>query len=101
LLLLLLFIIYIVHLPVVRPRSCCVIYYFDTPALGIRLQLFDLVNRCGGLKIFLIEEVEEETKENNTVMAEDLIDLGGPQEKGRRESIYPFMPSLGVQILKL
>ena len=25
----------------VRPRSCRVIYYFDTPALGIRHQLFD------------------------------------------------------------
>jgi hypothetical protein len=43
LLLLLLFIIYIVYLPVVRPRSCQVIYYFDTPALGIRHQLFDRV----------------------------------------------------------
>lgn len=49
----------------------------------------------------MIEEVEEETKENNTVMVEDLIDLGDPQEEGRRESVYPFMPSLGVQILKL
>jgi len=28
---------------VVRPRSCRVIYYFDTPALGIRHQLFDRV----------------------------------------------------------
>jgi hypothetical protein len=26
-----------------RPRSCQVIYYFDTPALGIRHQLFDRV----------------------------------------------------------
>jgi hypothetical protein len=43
-LLLLLFIIYIVHVPVVRPRSCRVIYYFDTPALGIRHQLFDRVS---------------------------------------------------------
>jgi hypothetical protein len=39
----LLFVIYIVHLPVVRPRSCQVIYYFDTPALGIRDQSFDRV----------------------------------------------------------
>jgi hypothetical protein len=30
---------------VVRPRSCRVIYYFDTPALGIRHQLFDRVKR--------------------------------------------------------
>jgi hypothetical protein len=44
LLLLLLFIIYIVHLHVVRPRSCRVIYYYDTPALGIRHQLFDHVS---------------------------------------------------------
>jgi len=28
---------------VVRPRSCRVIYYFDTPAFGIRHQLFDRV----------------------------------------------------------
>jgi hypothetical protein len=40
LLLLLLFIIYIVNLPVVRPRSCRVIYYFDTPALRRRHQSF-------------------------------------------------------------
>jgi hypothetical protein len=43
LLLLLLFIIYIVNLPVVRPRSCRVIYYFDTPALGIIHQSFNRV----------------------------------------------------------
>jgi hypothetical protein len=29
---------------VVRPRSCRVIYYCDTPALEIRHQLFDRVN---------------------------------------------------------
>jgi hypothetical protein len=28
----------------VRPRSCRVIYYFNTPALGIRHQSFDRVN---------------------------------------------------------
>jgi len=33
---LLLFIIYTINLPVVRPRSCRVIYYFDTPTLGRR-----------------------------------------------------------------
>jgi hypothetical protein len=33
---LLLLIIYTISLPVVRPRSCWVIYYFDTPALGRR-----------------------------------------------------------------
>ena len=33
-LLLLLFIIYIVNLHVVRPRSCRVIYYFDTQSFG-------------------------------------------------------------------
>jgi hypothetical protein len=41
---LLLFIIYIVNLHVVRPRSCRVIYYFETPALGRRHQSFDRVN---------------------------------------------------------
>ena len=42
-LLLLLFIIYIINLPVVRPRSCRVIYYFDTPTPGIRHQSFDRI----------------------------------------------------------
>jgi len=40
---LLLFIIYTVNLPVVRPRSCRVIYYFDTPALERRHQSFGRV----------------------------------------------------------
>ena len=40
---LLLFIIYIVNLLVVRPRSCRVIYYFDTPALGRGHQSFGRV----------------------------------------------------------
>jgi len=35
--------IYIFDLHVDRPRSCRVIYYFDTSALGIRHQLFDRV----------------------------------------------------------
>jgi len=43
-LLLLLFIIYTINLPVVRPRSCRVIYYFDTPALGRRHQSFGRVS---------------------------------------------------------
>ena len=37
--------IYIVDLPVDRPRSCRVIYYFDTLALGIRHQLFDRITK--------------------------------------------------------
>ena len=40
---LLLLIIYTSNLPVVRPRSCRVIYYFDTPALGRRHQSFSRV----------------------------------------------------------
>ena len=36
-------IIYIVNLLVVQPRSCRVIYYFDTPALRRRHQLFNRV----------------------------------------------------------
>jgi len=40
---LLLFIIYTINLPVVRPRFCRVIYYFDTPALGRRHQSFGRV----------------------------------------------------------
>jgi len=43
--LLLLSIIYTINLPVVRPRSCRVIYYFDTPALGRRHQSFGRVKR--------------------------------------------------------
>ena len=42
---LLLTIIYTINLSVVRPRSCRVIYYFDTPALGRRHQSFGRVNR--------------------------------------------------------
>jgi len=38
-----LFVVYTVNLPVVRPWSCRVIYYFDTPALGMRHQSFDRV----------------------------------------------------------
>jgi hypothetical protein len=40
---LLLLIIYTINLPVVRPRFCRVIYYFDTPALGRRHQSFGRV----------------------------------------------------------
>jgi hypothetical protein len=40
---LLLFIIYTINLPVVWPRSCRIIYYFDTPALGRRHQSFGRV----------------------------------------------------------
>jgi len=39
-----LFVVYTVNLPVVRPRSYRVIYYFDTPALGIRHQFFGRVS---------------------------------------------------------
>ena len=41
----LLFIIYTINLYVVRPRSCRVIYYFDTPALGRRHQSFSRVTK--------------------------------------------------------
>jgi hypothetical protein len=40
---LLLFIIYTINLHVVRPRSCRVIYYFDTPTPGKRHQSFGRV----------------------------------------------------------
>jgi hypothetical protein len=39
-----LFVVYTVNLPMVRPWSCRVIYYFDTPALGRKLQYFSRVN---------------------------------------------------------
>jgi hypothetical protein len=38
-----LFVVYTVNLPVVRPRCSWVIYYFDTPTLGRRHQLFGRV----------------------------------------------------------
>jgi len=41
---LLLFIIYTINFPVVRPWSCRVIYYFDTPTLGRRHQSFSRVS---------------------------------------------------------
>jgi hypothetical protein len=50
---LLLFIIYTINLPVVRPRSCRVIYYFDTPALGRRHQYFGRVKNDIVLCYFL------------------------------------------------
>jgi hypothetical protein len=43
---LLLFIIYTINLSVVWPRSCRVIYYFDTPALGRRYQSFGRVTKA-------------------------------------------------------
>jgi len=42
---LLLTIIYTINLPVVRPRSCRVIYYFDTRTLGRRHQYFGHVKQ--------------------------------------------------------
>ena len=48
---LLLLIIYTINLPVVRPRSCRVIYYFDTPALGRRHQSFGRVTTHGSSQI--------------------------------------------------
>jgi len=42
---LLLTIIYTINLPVVRPRSRRVIYYFDTPTLGKRHQSFGRVKK--------------------------------------------------------
>ena len=48
-----LFVIYIVDLLVDRPRSCRVIYYFDTSVLGIRHQLFDRVNNIAKKHNFL------------------------------------------------
>ena len=50
-LLLLLFIIYIVNLHVIRPRSCRVIYYFDTPTLGRRHQSFGRVTRSSSFAL--------------------------------------------------
>jgi len=38
------FVVYTVNLPMFRPRSCRVIYYFDTPTLRRRHQSFDRVN---------------------------------------------------------
>jgi len=59
LLLLLLFIIYIVNLPVVRPRSCRIIYYFDTPALGRRHKSFGRVkintSRWGRFEVLKVQ----------------------------------------------
>jgi len=53
---LLLTIIYTINLPVVRPRSCRVIYYFDTPALGRRHQSFGRVNFLVNYLIVYIEK---------------------------------------------
>jgi len=63
-LLLLLSIIYTINLPVVRPRSYRVIYYFDTPALGRRHQSFGRVNHIMGVdpNDFLMEEICSESE---------------------------------------
>ena len=47
----LLFIIYTINLSVVRPRSCRVIYYFDTLALGRRYQSFGRVMELSSKKV--------------------------------------------------
>ena len=39
-------------------------------------------HRCGGPKIFLIEELEEEMEDKSFIL-EDLIDLRDPQEEGK------------------
>jgi hypothetical protein len=36
----LLFVVYTVNLPMVRPRSCRVIYYLDTPTLGEEINIW-------------------------------------------------------------
>jgi hypothetical protein len=47
---------------VVRLRSCRVIYYFDTPTLGIRHQLFDRVKMCFTYKVVTPDIIK---KQNN------------------------------------
>jgi hypothetical protein len=44
---------------VVRPRSCRVIYYCDTPVLGIRHQLFDHVTNVDEDDDIHIEDCDE------------------------------------------
>jgi len=56
---LLLTIIYTINLPVVRPRSCRVIYYFDTPALGRRHQYFGRVIMTFSLFHLLVHVLNE------------------------------------------
>ena len=56
---LLLLIIYTINLPVVRPRSCRVIYYFDTPTLGKRHQ------SVGRVSLRLVNHKEEGQKFRN------------------------------------
>jgi len=61
---LLLLIIYTINLPVVRPRSCRVIYYFDTPPLGKRHQSFGRVNT--------------QTKQNKIIRQKTMLSPQGP-----------------------
>jgi cyclophilin family peptidyl-prolyl cis-trans isomerase len=59
----LLSIIYTINLPVVRPRSCRVIYYFDTPALGRRHQSFGRVTEMlFSLKIKPLKTLKKKKK---------------------------------------
>jgi len=72
---LLLTIIYTINLPVVRPRSCRVIYYFDTPALGRRHQSFGRVTSSIDLEensnfhVFNDSLVDVDTEELNVVLS--------------------------------
>ena len=54
---LLLTIIYTINLSVDRPRSCRVIYYFDTPALGRRHQSFGRVTSLQFRSYFWIDSL--------------------------------------------
>jgi hypothetical protein len=54
----LLLFIYTINLSVVRPRSCRVIYYFDTPTLGKRHQSFGRVNTIGRWRRWDIKRVK-------------------------------------------
>jgi len=51
---LLLSIICTINFPVVRPRSCRVIYYFDTPALGRRHQSFGRVSNHNDAHVYYV-----------------------------------------------
>jgi uncharacterized membrane protein len=76
---LLLTIIYTINLSVVRPRSCRVIYYFDTPALGKRHQSFGRVtefNNCSGSTLLILGRTFNQIKHRlQTVMFSWLINL--------------------------
>jgi hypothetical protein len=83
----LLFVIYIVHLLVVRPRSCRVIYYFDNPTLKRRYQSFD---RVIGIK----ENAKFQKKDDPAAAIKSIVNIS--KEKHELKYMYVWHAITGL-----